>query len=610
MPAGVDRVFGLIGEDLAPLVVELDRLGVPYVAARHENQAVAMADGYSRLSGNLGVVVLTSGPGFTNGLTLITTASRAHSSVLVIVGARSAREDEPGNEAMRVGKYFPYLQTCALEGIRAIRPRDASSAVAETRVAIAEAQRGETIVLSLAVDVVDAPAVNDETAPLLVDEPRPADPDPAQIALVADLVHETWAVRRPVVLAGKGAVKSGAGPALEYLADLIGAATTTSLFATPLFAGDPYYLGVCGTFSHSLAGEVITSADWVLAFGASLNWFTTWANSLFPHARVIQVDSDARAFGRYVEVEPELRIQADARLAAEALVAELEARGHRSAGVRTDELRKRIAAFDLTADFHDESLPDKIDPRTAVFEIARMLPPERNVVLDSGHHLTFTGRLHASRPEQFAMASEAGSIGTGLGAGIGAAFAPPGRLTVVGVGDGGLMMSLGDLETAVRYELPMVIVICNDMGLGMEVHFLDLAGIPSDVAKHSTPDFAKVADALGAEGFTVTNRLDLEQVASRLQEPVTGPIVIDCHVNPKVRGAWVESLHGAGVGPRRRESKSAHRVIVIRRTGQRCKEKGDDVRDGIEASLSYSNQTGTRPRPPPRSPRPSPASSP
>jgi acetolactate synthase I/II/III large subunit len=547
---GVERVFGLMGEDTARLVIEMDRLGVEFVAMRHENQAVGAADAYSRVSGRLGVAVLTSGPGFTNALTLITTASRANSRVLVIVGAKLAREDEPGYEYARRGKYFPYLATCAAAGIPAIKLRDAATAMDDTRRAFSIAGSGKTVLLNVPVDVLESEAEPVADAGLDPVAITARAPDAARIGVIADLLQETWAVSHPLIVAGRGALTGGAGPALRRLGERIGAALATTLPARSLFAGDDFDLGVCGTFSSSLAIEMIVNADCILTFGASLNPLTTDGGSLFERAHVIQVDADEQAFGRFLPVEPELTLLADTRLAAEALVAALELRGGSLHGVRTEALRERIKAFDPRDEFREQSLPGLVDPRTLMIELDRLLPRERTVVIDPGHHLSFSARyLRVSRPQEFVFPVEAGSIGVGIGAAIGAAFARPGTATILGVGDAGLMMSLGDIETAVRYRLPLVIVVSNDMALGAEVHYLNVIGEPTDLAKHSTPSFEAVARALGAEGHTVRTIDDVRALEQRLQT-VDGPLVLDCYINPEIRGEWVDLVHSKRMGPR------------------------------------------------------------
>jgi len=548
--AGVERVFGLMGEDVAKLMIEFDRLGVEYVAARHENQAVAMADGYSRASGGLGVALVTSGAGFTNALTLITTAARAGSRVIVIVGGSALDEDEPDGALLRGHKYYPVLPTCAAGRIGAVKPRDGEGAVRATRSSIARAIRGETLVLNLTTDLLESHAPDADVGDEAYELPGLAAPlpvDPARLEVIADLLQETWAVSRPVILAGSGAVRAGAGPALRRLGELTGALLATTLLARGIFTDDPFDLDIAGTFSTSLGAELLGRADTVIAVGASLNAFTTHSGTLFPQARVIQIDVDEGAFGRFLEVESELALRGDARQVAEGLVTELERRRHSSTGFRTPEIVAALAAFDPLSDFSDESLPDAIDPRTLMVNLDRILPRNRIVVVDVGHHLTFANRyLRSPGPMDFLFPNEAGSIGVGVGEGIGATLGSrDGTIGVVSVGDGALMMALADVETAVRYRVPVVFVCSNDGALGAEAHFLDLIGQPTQLAKHSTPDLACVAQALGAEGFTVRTVDDLAPLRERFQRPLDGPVLLDCCVNPAVRGEGLEIVYSA-----------------------------------------------------------------
>jgi len=547
--AGVERVFGLMGEDTAKLIIELDRIGIGFVAARHENQAVGMADGYSRVSGRLGVVFLTSGAGFTNGLTLITTAANNGSKVIVFVGGKVFNEDTPEGAQFRSDKYYPVPPTCAVGGIAAIKPQSPAEALTATGESIARASRGETIVLNVTYDLLEARAPETADLPEIVVPERPTPPavEPRQIEVLADFLQETFAVGRPVIVAGDGAVRAGAAPALRRLAEQTGSLVATTLLARGLFADDPYDLGVAGTFSTSIATEYLRQADVVIAVGASLNAFTTFTGHLFPQARIIQIDADAAALGRHVEVEPELAIHGDARDVVEALVAELDRRGHAATGFRRDEIRERLAAFEDGADFRDQSLDDRIDPRTLMVELDRIFPENRTLVIDPGHHLSFATRyLRVPGPGNFVWPFQAGSIGVGVGEGIGATLGSvPGTVGIAAVGDGGLMMALADVETAVRYDVPVVFVCANDQGLGAEVHFLDMIGQPTELATHTTPDLAAVAVALGAEGFSVRTTADLEALRERFRRPVEGPILLDCRINPTIRGEWLEIVYGS-----------------------------------------------------------------
>ena len=537
---GVEAVFGLMGDDTAAMVVAIEGSGIAYHGARHENQAVAMADGYARVTRRVGIAPVPGGPGFSNALTAINTARRASSGIVVIVGAGRSGEDDHDDAVVRAGsrvgwlKHLPQLAVCESIGIAALRPATAEDAVRDTRRAFARARRGETVVLILGRDVlgqeIDGGAVARFAVPAT--GPGPA-PSHADVVAFADLLQETWAVSRPVILAGRGALASDAGPALRRLGELTGAVLATTLRAPALFAGDPFAIGMSGTYATSIGSELLLQADCVLAFGASLNKFTTHEHTLFPQALVVHVDTDSGAIGRFVDAG--LAIQADARLAAEAVVAELERREHTTSGFRTPELATRIAAFRPSDEVRDQSTPDLIDARTLMLELDRILPADRVLTIDAGHHSRFSIRyLRVERPENFVQSVDGGSIGLGIGTAIGAAVGRPEATVVLGVGDAGLLMSIGDLETAVRLNLPLIVIVSNDHALGSEVKVLSELGLPTDLAKIPAPSFAAVATALGAEGHTVTSVADLHRIADRLRVRPAGLLLLDCRVNPEV----------------------------------------------------------------------------
>ena len=537
--AGVTCIFGVMGEDTAPLMVSAAARGIVCHAARHENQATAMADGYWRASGRTGFVTVTGGPGFSNALTAIHTAHRAGSRVVVLAGAGRPTEDDRQRDFVRkasaVGwlKQFPQAAALELLGIPVVKPLQGALAPAATQLALALGQRG-TVVLVLGRQLLlekIAPVV--AAAPAAEASPA-ASPDASSIAALADLLQETWAVNRPLILAGRGAMSSGAGPALRRLGELTGALLATSLPGAALFDGDPYDIGVCGTYASALASDLIPQADCVLAFGATLNLWTTYNNTLFSRAHVIQVDADPVALGRFVDID--LGIAGDARGVAEALVAELERRGHASPGFRTPEVRATIASFVPEADHVDRSTKNLIDPRTLMLALNRILPAGRILCIDGGQHARFAIRnLRVAAARNFMQAVEAGSIGLAMGAGIGAAVARPGELVVVCVGDAAMMMALGDLETAVRLRLPLLVVVSNDSALGAEVNVLSDLGMDTRQAQIAAPSFDAIARALGAQAATVRSTADLRVLEGWLAAPQDTPLVLDCRVNPEVR---------------------------------------------------------------------------
>jgi acetolactate synthase I/II/III large subunit len=525
---GVRQVFGILGEDIAELGARLAGCGISYLTARHENQAVAMADGYSRVTGGLGVALLTGGPGFSNALTAINTASRAASGVLVIVGTGTA-----------ASKYLAHDAVAAAAGVMARTLT--SPSLAEVRDALTWAQSGRTVVLTLPTAVLAAPAVEAVAPP--ADRAEPAPVDQEAVTRVADFLGEQWAVARPVIVAGRGAYLAGAAGQLQELGRLTGALLATTLRAVALFGDDEWNIGVAGTYSTPAAGELLRKADCVIAVGASLNRFTTYGNSLFPDAQVVQIDRDPGAFGRHIAVDGDLTIHGDARTAVEMLLTTLTERGHHSPGYRTAATRKALAADSAGSAGH---APGRPHPGELAAAIDKIVPRARNVVVDGGHFAVFfIANMRAERPGCFFQTNDAGSIGLSLGAAIGASVARPQVWTVAGIGDAAFMMALGDLDTAVRQQLPLLIVVGNDQSLGMEVHYMRLNGLePDGVATCATPSLAVVAAALGARSFTISHLSELAAVEPELQD-MTGPIVLDCRIDPAVAADIVPFVFGA-----------------------------------------------------------------
>jgi thiamine pyrophosphate-dependent acetolactate synthase large subunit-like protein len=554
--SGTDVFFGLAGDDTVKLSSTLASLGSRYVGARHECQAVAMADGYARASGKVGVVVISRGPGFTSALTAMVCAAKAQTPVLVVAGDTAIGIE--GESIARVSRLNPKHvdqdAICAGAGILSARILSPDSAVADLRVVQDRVRSGCAVSLNVPTDVLEADA-GSATATVVLPPMAPVPlPDPELIAAVADLIETRWAARKLVILAGRGAANANARDELTTLGEITGSLLATSVGGNGLFAGDPHDIGICGTMSSPVASEYLSQADLILVFGASLNPYTTYRDTMFPTARLVQVDSDAAAFGRHIR-HPDIAIQADVTVAARLLVAELERRGFvPSPGLRANDTAARIAAFEVGDTFTDQSTSTTIDPRTLMLRLDTMLPFDRCLVMEGGHHVNFAcAYLSARSPRKFIFPIESFSIGLGIGAAIGAAVGNPDTLTVLEIGDGGLMMTLGDLETAVRYQLPLLVIISNNDSLGSEVNILAAAGLETDVATFPAPSFSALAAALGCESFTVRVAADLEPLRARLGRPITAPIVVDCHVNPDVLAhslAWPAPAVAQGPGQR------------------------------------------------------------
>jgi thiamine pyrophosphate-dependent acetolactate synthase large subunit-like protein len=342
--------------------------------------------------------------------------------------------------------------------------------------------------------------------------------------------------RRPLIIAGRGAVLAGAGEALEALGDDIGAVLATSAMGHGLFAGSPWAVGISGGFASPVAARLIAASDLVLAFGASLTRWTTRDGALIdPGAKVVQVDVDPEALGAHRPVD--VAVVADAAAAARAL---LDA-GVQGSGVRDDALAAEIAAGSWCDEPYEDAGGDgRMDPRALSLALDALLPADRTVAVDSGHFMGFPPMyLRVPDPAGFVFTQGFQSIGLGLASGIGAAVARPDRLTVACLGDGGALMALPELETLARLRLPMLVVVYNDAAYGAEVHHFRPQGHPVELVQFPDTDFAGLAAAAGARGLTVRGAEDLAAIEAWLERR-DGPLVVDAKITPDFCAEWLE----------------------------------------------------------------------
>ena len=180
--------------------------------------------------------------------------------------------------------------------------------------------------------------------------------------------------------------------------------------------------------------------------------------------------------------------------------------------------------------FEDESTPGLLDPRALCGRLDALLPPDRAVVTDGGRFVSHVvRRVHPESPDALLYMQEFGSVGGGLGAASGAALGRPDRLTALFVGDSGIMMTLGDLDIAIRENVRMLVVVMNDEALGSEITLLGGAGLDVRDAYMRTPDLAEVARAMGAEGERIDALDQLDGLRERLTT-LRGPLLLDCRV--------------------------------------------------------------------------------
>lgn len=494
--AQVDTMFGLIGDaNLFMVNAFVEQHGCRYVSAAHEASAVMMAHGYASRSGRVGVATVTQGPGLSNAATALIETVRSSTPLVLITG-----DTAPGNLLNQQSlDQEPFVRATGADYVLVRRPADAADAV---RHAVATAIGWSRPVVVNCPTEYQWEEVAFADAPVTAAGPVIAEPDDGHLDAAAGVIASA---QRPLVVAGRGVVASGARNAILDFARRIGAPLATTLRARGLYLAAEGSIGVMGSVSTEKGSQVIADADCIITFGASLNTWTTVRNTLLTGKAVVQVDMDAARLGRNTPVTA--AVLGDGAAVAAAVTALLD-----EAGIGPSSFRDRVTADLVEADLRAVAKPtDTLTLASALSQIAAALPEQRTVVFDGGR---FLGEAFAYAPSSDAMrqvlSTSFGAVGLGMGAAIGAACAAAGEPTLLITGDGGYMMNgLAELHSAIRQDIPLVVVICNDGSYGSEYDQFVNRGLKADLSLFSWPSFPAVAQAMGAQSHVIQTPDDL-----------------------------------------------------------------------------------------------------
>lgn len=518
--AGASHVYGVVGSGNFHMTNALINAGMEFTASRHEMGASCMADAHSRLSGSVAIATVHQGGGYLNSLTGVLEAVKSNSRLLVLAGD-VAQGDYTSNF------YLDQDRAAEAVGATAVRILKAEHAVSETIRAhhLAYTQR-RPVVLSVPIDVQDQTI---DWEPHDIPALPTITPAGASQSSVKQLVDTLVDAERPVIVAGRGA--RHAKSALQDLATAAGALLVTSAGARGLFVDDPWALDVMGGFATQGAADLIARADVLVAFGASLNKWTARHGTLTTNKRIVQVDDRASAIGEHTSVE--LGVVGDSALVAEASAQSLYNRVPQGqTGYRTDDVYKQVQQVRYWADQDMQSMtkPGFVDPAELSKVLDERLPIERTVIPDGGNVNAYSGAFFRV-PDEHGYVIDLGSqsIGLGLAEGIGAAVARPDRLPLVATGDGSFMMGHVELDTAVRLQLGLLVLVYNDNAYGAEVHIFSKDQQKETVLFPET-DIAAIARSYGCEAITVRKVDDLAPLYQWLDGPKNRPFVIDAKI--------------------------------------------------------------------------------
>ena len=350
----------------------------------------------------------------------------------------------------------------------------------------------------------------------------------SSITLAAEILDRS---RKPLILAGRGATRAGAREQIIQLAETTGALLGTSLLGKDWFRGHPYNIGIMGEFAHSIARQFMADCDCVIAIGASLNLHTMSSGESFPDVPIIQIDSDRNAIGRWSSVD--VAVVGDALVAVESLLDVVAKKPPAEKPLHNASVLANLKAFDVSTDYVPLDTDRTLDARTVGATLDRLLPDQRNLIYDGGSFMCAIPYLGVQGPGDFKLTTDTYSIGLGFGNAIGFAAGRPHDTNVLLVGDGAFTMTMGELETVIREDVPLVIVLMNDCAYSSELHVLRNHNLPEALSKFPDVDFANLAEALGFDAHIVRTKADLEALSGTLKSP-EGPVFIEAKLNPEV----------------------------------------------------------------------------
>ncbi len=478
--------------------------------------------GYASLSGKPGVCSVTFGPGLTNTLTGLVEGVRGSLPLIVQTG-ETPIEDRENLQRVLTRELAAYAGA-GFEQVRSAKTV-AQDVARVLRRALVERR---PMIFSVPTDLEWLEAEDFQPVRFRIPEDR------GLVATSEDLDNAIGiiaAAKRPVIIVGRGATSAEAKRAILKLAKRIEAPLATSLKAKDLFRGEEFNLGLSGTISSPGGVETILESDCVIAFGSSLNKYTMSHGTFLKNKRVIQINAETSEVGKNVFVDAGL--VGDPAQVADQLVHWLDEAEIPSSGRYTKELRERLAndVPDVKGPFdHGDGT---VDYRQVLLRLDAVLPKNRVVTTDGGRFMIEAWRhISVDGPHSFVAPVNFASIGLGLPHAIGASYAAPGRPVVLMTGDGGFMNGgLAEFNTAVRHNVDLIAVVCNDGSYGAEHHKFLAKNLTPEIVLFDWPDFAPVAIALGGEGITVRSEADWEAVPRAITNRKK-PLLIDIKLDP------------------------------------------------------------------------------
>ncbi len=526
---GVTHVFGIPGEENIHLVDALARSPIRFVLVRHEQGASFMAEIYGRLSGKAGVCSATLGPGAINLLLGVADAT-TNSTPLVALSAqvgmnRSFKESHQGVDL--VSMFAPVTKWSAL-----VATREAPPEMVRKAFKLAQTERPGSVYLAVPEDIESAVAP-EAASPLEVNVPRPDEPSPSQVARAAAILK---AASNPIVLAGHGAARADACPALIRFAERLGVSVATTFHGKGVFPDDhPQALGAIGFMRHDYVNFGFDEADVIVTVGYELQEFDPVRINPRGDKEIIHIHRFPAEVDLHYNVA--VGLQADISRSLDALAAALDCHFENP----TANLKIRgLLAKELAQGRTDDRFP--LAPARIVADTRAAMRRDDIVLVDTGALKMWMARLYPTySPNTCLISNGLSTMAWSLPGAIGAKIAQPDARVLVATGDGGFLMNSQEIETALREGIAMVVLIWVDNAYGLISWKMDLELGHEVDTTFGNPDFVAYANSFGAVGYQITAP---DELLPTLQEALADDTVslIACPVDYSANMELIRSL--------------------------------------------------------------------
>lgn len=527
---GVEFIFGFPGGAVLDIYHELPNYNFKHILVRHEQGAVHAADGYARATGKVGVVLVTSGPGATNTVTGIATAYM--DSIPLVVFTGQVPTHLIGNDAFQEVDIVGITRPCTKHNYL-VKDVNKLAKIVKEAFYIASSGRPGPVLVDLPKDVINMEAEFSYPKQVSLRSYQPNyEPNLKQIKKAVELIRNS---KRPLILSGGGVIASNAHEKLRWLARTLSIPVTSTLMGLGAFPGnDPLWLGMLGMHGTYVANMAVNHADLLISIGVRFDDRVTGkVDSFAPSAKIIHIDIDPTSIRKNVSVD--VPIVADCLLALEALQKELEEildkedweEKHRP-------WLEKLSIWNKTHPPKYNKSDSFVNPQYVIEKIYELTQGDAIITTEVGQNQMWTAQFYKfHRPRTLLTSGGLGTMGYGFPAAIGAQCAFPDKLVIDIAGDGSIQMNIQELATAVNYNLPVKVVILNNNYLGMVRQWQELFYNRNYSQTYITaPDFVKLAEAYGAEGYRIERNDDVEEVL-KVAFKSKKPALIDVRINPE-----------------------------------------------------------------------------